>query len=420
MNLFEIPEFLKRIYEKTINEQQVQEWLEKYQHDRENVDALTIDADAEKLRKNNSPYVAFFSKIKQSDGTVLNLNKSAIQLINATLANVSVADPVINDFQAQIKAANDLAKKDVNHEYTAENFKVLLETIKKPLDSAILAQHQKEIDALEALFITTGFKNNTAGMSDKERLYIKDEMIKELKNTQAEQIKKFKEAADAEIKKLADKKIQEDALIEFLAYIANNKSNTSYLQSLAKPNKQALNNTLGYEASSNGISLLGIKADDIKTFKSASGKTIVATGGGAFSIQTNRFGLSITKADSLAIAMGIRAVLAEKGIAPADMTITITITHSNEESALRIAKEAFEADLEAGFSVGNITMMVNGKAKKADELGVNTSIKSYTENYSDARGNAKLKEKILSIKATNNTAAPAIPHPAPTSYSRKT
>ena len=208
-------------------------------------------------------------------------------------------------------------------------------------------------------------------------------------------------------------------MIEFLAYIANNKSNTSYLKSLAKPNNQALNNTLGYEASSNGISLLGIKAEDIKTFKSASGKTIVASGDKSFSIQTNRFGFSITKADSLAIAMGIRAVLAEQGIAPADMTITITITHSNEETALRIAKEAFEADLEAGFEVKNITMMVNGKAKKAEELGVDASIRPYSENYSDARGNAKLKEKILSIKATNTIATPAVKQPAPTSYSRK-
>lgn len=418
MDLFRVPDFLKKFYERGISEHQVKEWLEKYKHDREEVGALTSDKAADELKKNTTPYASYFSQIKLPNNAPLALDAAAIKLIDKTLTDVSLADSAIDDFQARIKAANAISKNDSEHEFSAENYCEVLETLKLDLERSIKAQHDKERQELEALFSTPGFITNTQELkSNVERTHIKDEMLKALDNAQKEQIKKFDDSLKPEIDKLKEKKMQEDALLSFLAYIADKKANTDFLRKLMQNNNAALDNSAGYAISGNTISLLGIKAEDIKQFTSISGKTIQLTGDPGFSINTNRFGFAVTKADQLAVALGIRAVLVARGVT--EPTITTSISHTNEESALKLAKDAFESALEAGFLEKDITVNVNGKPKNANEVGANTSITALTKDYHDVRGNAKLKEKILAIKATPMTIAPVgSTQPTPTSYKK--
>lgn len=414
---------VRRLHEKKIDEELIERIKEQYKNGHSTVEPLKFTEPLASLKPVRFPFDNYFSDITMLDKTTkLKLNPRAVSLIDKTINDITISKEAIAEFQLGIEAANETIKADSNHEFGYENYKTVVDSLKSDLENKIASQHQKELKAMEQLLNGREFKLHLTSFNDREQEHIKNSIIEKLKSTQKEQLEKFNKNAQQELDSLNQKKLADEARLEFLACIANcNSDNAEALEKLYKRHQAqqnpSLNNSIGFDITDKGCKLVGIKASEITTFETISGKTVQCIDG-EYSIQSKMFGFAISKADSYQIALAIRATLCERGIAPDKQTITTRVSHPNKEDAMRLAKNAFEAALEAGFDKDNITLYVNNEVKKASDLGVDTATPKLDKNISDAKGNAELKQKIQVVKqnkqaAIDNSAAAQAPAAKP-------
>lgn len=404
---------IRRLREKNINQELIESLLYKYKDGHDIVDPLKCGQAVEALKPVPYPYDSYLNGITLLDNaTKLKLNVNAVKMIDNAINGVTFSKDAINEFTMGIDGANEVIKKDTKHHFGYENYDTLLSSLKEDIDLKIKKQHDAELKAITDLFDKTEFKFHLSNFDDREKENIKTKILEKLKSSHKEKIDNFNKKTTEEFDLLNKKRIADDARLAFLACIAEcNNKNTATLENLIKNHQdehnKLLDNTLGYERSNKGMKLLGIKASEITTFTSISGKTVTCQNG-VYSIESSSFGFAISKADSYQIALAIRATLCERGIAPDNQKITTRISHVDKESAMRIAKEAGEAALEAGFRKENIILYVNNELKKLDELGVDASIQPFNKSYSDDSGNVELKNRIQAIKQIKLKQAPIV------------
>lgn len=154
--------------------------------------------------------------------------------------------------------------------------------------------------------------------------------------------------------------------------------------------------------SENKIDLNGIKLKDIPVIKSITGREIHQQPDGSFAIQMpmiNPFYYQDprqnVKTDMMLIAQAIKA----SGYDSIEMNCNFP---NSEKVAMERGRQAFAACIESGFPVDKITINVNGKPMKADEL-----FKEHPKTYQDIMSRAsKISKDYEDIKAPKTSTAP--------------
>ncbi|TIE05537.1 hypothetical protein DIZ66_13385 [Legionella pneumophila] len=236
------------------------------------------------------------------------------------------------------------------------------------------------------------------GLKDNDEVKkVTEGLIKELEETHKKQLGEFDKSTSDSLNQLHKASASESSEYLFLANLyENNKEMRQTLEKLYAKERQRKglppeSTTVQVGISENKIDLNGIKLKDIPVIKSITGREIHQQPDGSFAIQMpmiNPFYYQDprqnVKTDMMLIAQAIKA----SGYDSIEMNCNFP---NSEKVAMERGRQAFAACIEAGFPVDKITINVNGKPMKADEL-----FKEHPKTYQD----------VKDIKAPKTSTAP--------------
>ena len=393
---FHVPKILKTALQTKAPDEV--ESLEKYNRSRAKVvDQISCGEAANALKKTTGKpaYNGFYDKLKAADDTPLKLDDAVKSALNKQLDTVKSPDAAIEKFVDQMAQLNTIMQEDKTHSFAAENYECVLSELKNEIDKHIEKQQADEVKQLDAFLKSSTLPTDVA-----------EKLRTGLKSAQKEQIETLEKAIDGDIKKFTTQKNKDNDTIAFLANIAASESNLN-----SKPGRTGINElrerhakddeeeeeedniSFEYDAEHKRAFLRGIKASEVPSFTSVSGREIIRSGDG-FAISTGTFGFALSEADFIAMAEGAKAILTERNIPIENQGIKTSVQHDIPEEAEKLGKIAYEAALKAGFKLDNIQITVNGKEMKHGELHVDTSLESKTAQYKDYSGNARLRDAL--------------------------
>ncbi|HHS7961794.1 TPA: Dot/Icm T4SS effector Ceg25, partial [Legionella pneumophila] len=247
------------------------------------------------------------------------------------------------------------------------------------------------------------------GLKDNDEVKkVTEGLIKELEETHKKQLGEFDKSTSDSLNQLHKASASESSEYLFLANLyENNKEMRQTLEKLYAKERQRKglppeSTTVQVGISENKIDLNGIKLKDIPVIKSITGREIHQQPDGSFAIQMpmiNPFYYQDprqnVKTDMMLIAQAIKA----SGYDSIEMNCNFP---NSEKVAMERGRQAFAACIEAGFPVDKITINVNGKPMKADEL-----FKEHPKTYQDIMSRAsKISKDYEDIKAPKTSTAP--------------
>ncbi len=249
--------------------------------------------------------------------------------------------------------------------------------IKSAARAAILKQQDLELNNLKEKFDNPDFKrslNENLGIkTDEESETLKDDMLSTLKASHEKELKKFETTMDIPLNNLLTGLSLEVERINALGNQLNHKEMLKEIQRL----KDAKNDlpegamaSMTLSDTNDSALLEGINIDDFKKFYSATGRVIDHNKeDGSFRITLpNHFFRPDYYSDPNNNTKKDIASIVEKIKAQGHTAITISIEHKTPEHALELARESYEAALEAGFEPQNINIHMNGKKMTQDDL----------------------------------------------------
>ncbi|HAT8750401.1 TPA: Dot/Icm T4SS effector Ceg25 [Legionella pneumophila] len=247
------------------------------------------------------------------------------------------------------------------------------------------------------------------GLKDNDEVKkVTEGLIKELEETHKKQLGEFDKSTSESLNQLHKASASESSEYLFLANLyENNKEMRQTLEKLYAKERQRKglppeSTTVQVGISENKIDLNGIKLKDIPVIKSITGREIHQQPDGSFAIQMpmiNPFYYQDprqnVKTDMMLIAQAIKA----SGYDSIEMNCNFP---NSEKVAMERGRQAFAACIESGFPVDKITINVNGKPMKADEL-----FKEHPKTYQDIMSRAsKISKDYEDIKAPKTSTAP--------------
>ncbi len=307
------------------------------------------------------------------------------------------------DFKANLDRVTT-AIKAPDAKFHPEDLVSYLQELKGTAHKAIAEQHAKEQADLKALFqdrAADGFVNKlkaSLGVDDSQIQTIEREMLSTLESAQTKELEEFDKSMDEPITNMHTAAQKERDRVTFLATIYNNneamkkKIDELYLANLKKEGAHA-EISLGQEGKNFRARFKGIDIKDLPLITTVTGKEIKQSPPGSFYIDlphrwlfANYYHSSNAKleADMMTLAAAIRASGHSK--------ITMTVDHKDPDHALELGRKAYEACLETGFEGKNITIKVNGKQMKPDELFQDCPSRLHEINVK-AAANAKSRDE---------------------------
>ncbi|HAT1594937.1 TPA: Dot/Icm T4SS effector Ceg25 [Legionella pneumophila] len=297
----------------------------------------------------------------------------------------------------------------------------LVGTMKELTDDArkaILEQQAHEIQMLkekldpqkegQAGNYVSDFKK-ALGLKDNDEVKkVTEGLVKELEESHKKQLGEFDKSTSESLNQLHKASASESSEYLFLANLyENNKEMRQTLEKLYAEERKRKglppeSTTVQVGISENKIDLNGIKLKDIPVIKSITGREIHQQPDGSFAIQMpmiNPFYYQDprqnVKTDMMLIAQAIKA----SGYDSIEMNCNFP---NSEKVAMERGRQAFAACIEAGFPVDKITINVNGKPMKAEEL-----FKEDQKTYQDIMSRAsKISKDYEDIKAPKTSTGP--------------
>ncbi|KTC99921.1 hypothetical protein [Legionella erythra] len=353
--------------------------------------------------------VTDFGKLKLPNGSTLDEKLNAAtpevtavktQLEDALKADQNLSN-AIKAFNSRAKALNaivtdnlpqNLAKNNAQSDsFNPEAVGSELHKLQSEGTKAIKAQHQLELNRLDALFKDNAFVNNlktSLGVTDVDLPTVQKDMTDALKKRQGEDLDKFEKAVKGDIDKLYKASQDEYFRISFLADLYRNKQNKAAIDALAEKNRKTQENTaihVGIDANKGLATFKNVRVEDLKGFLSYTGRQInIEEQKGkdnksetVLTMTLPKWGLNYyygsedkVLGDMTTIAAAVRACGHDSIIM--DVNYKSYQTNSKGEPdnkhVMDLARKAYEGALKAGFPPDKITINVNGEAKKAEDL----------------------------------------------------
>ncbi|HAT6979190.1 TPA: hypothetical protein JAN54_13015 [Legionella pneumophila] len=297
----------------------------------------------------------------------------------------------------------------------------LVGTMKELTDDArkaILEQQAHEIQMLKEKLdpqkegqsgnYVSDFKK-ALGLKDNDEVKkVTEGLVKELEESHKKQLGEFDKSTSESLTQLHKASASESTEYLFLANLyENNKEMRQTLEKLYAKERERKglppeSTTAHVGISAQKIDLSGIKLKDIPVIKSITGREIHQQPDGSFTINMpmiNPFYYQDprqnVKTDLMLLAQAIKA----SGYDSIEMNCNFP---NSEKVAMERGRQAFAACIESGFPVDKITINVNGKPMKAEEL-----FKEDQETYRDIMSRAsKVSKDYEDIKAPKTSTGP--------------
>ncbi|KTD50328.1 coiled coil domain-containing protein [Legionella quinlivanii] len=330
----------------------------------------------------------FGHKINQpSADTKDNANavKKALEDILVTDAKTTAAQ---KEYANSVTALNNLLHSKTPR-YPVEAVASKLQEANAAAKNAIGDQHKLEKDKLEALFKDDDFKTKlktTMGLSTDTQLEsFKKEMETTLDKAHKDALSKFESSVTEEVKSLHTQAENERRRVAWLATMWHHSNamqkEIARVAELNKKGQQTAATTISVNVKENGLAIFeNVKIEDLEYMEGITGLPMKVEGNGKYSMQLPQFGPLYynTRHDNVLYDL---TSLASAVYATGANSIKMSVNHKDEKWAMELGRRSFEACLRAGFqegtfpdpkdpskSLSNITIMVNGKPKTADEL----------------------------------------------------
>ncbi|HAU2240239.1 TPA: hypothetical protein JBK70_05610 [Legionella pneumophila] len=297
----------------------------------------------------------------------------------------------------------------------------LVGTMKELTDDArkaILEQQAHEIQMLKEKLdpqkegqsgnYVSDFKK-ALGLKDNDEVKkVTEGLVKELEESHKKQLSEFDKSTSESLTQLHKASASESTEYLFLANLyENNKEMRQTLEKLYAKERERKglppeSTTAHVGISAQKIDLSGIKLKDIPVIKSITGREIHQQPDGSFTINMpmiNPFYYQDprqnVKTDLMLLAQAIKA----SGYDSIEMNCNFP---NSEKVAMERGRQAFAACIESGFPVDKITINVNGKPMKAEEL-----FKEDQKTYQDIMSRAsKVSKDYEDIKAPKTSTGP--------------
>ncbi|HAT8179436.1 TPA: hypothetical protein JA361_08175 [Legionella pneumophila] len=297
----------------------------------------------------------------------------------------------------------------------------LVSTMKELTDDArkaILEQQAHEIQMLkEKLDVQKEGQDGNYVSDFKKALGLKDNdevkkvtegLIKELEDTHKKQLDEFDKSTGESLNQLHKASASESTEYLFIANLyENNKEMRQTLEQLIAKERERKGlppetTTVQTTITPEKISLNGIKLKDVPVIKSITGRELHQQPDGSFTINMpmiNPFYYQDprqnVKTDLMLLAQAIKA----SGYDAIEMNCNFPYS---EKVAMERGRQAFAACIESGYPVDKITINVNGKPMKAEEL-----FKEDQNTYQDIMSRApKITKDYEDIKAPKTSTGP--------------
>jgi hypothetical protein len=311
------------------------------------------------------------------------------------------------DYTESAATFKDLVKK-VPGTFSAQ---ALISTMQENRDdarAAIVAQQTHEKESLEEQFdisknrdfvlnlITTmGIPGKPEDAETKKSVeLIKNAVIKDLSESHNKQLKEFDKSTSDALSKLHGSSAEENKQIAFIAHLARlDDTNRKQIEAIAtemrkKKGIEDPERRTGVDVNfdDDKTKISGIKISDLPHFKTITGKTIVQSAPGTFTLEMPRID-PLYYQDPRQKQLADMEHIAQAVKASGYDTITMNVNFKGELGMER-GRQAYEACINQGFDPDKIIVKVNGKEMKPDEL-----FKEYSGTYQ------KLQEKSSKLAA---------------------
>lgn len=304
--------------------------------------------------------------------------------LNKSLKKSTQFDEAQTTFTESTSTFQELVKL-IPKKFRAED---LIGTMKEYVDEGrnkILAQQQHEIKALEEQFDITknpdfvpNLKKALNLTSDEDVETVKKNLLTDLKESHDKQLKEFDKSTSESLDKLHKASASQSTELLFVANLyenakkSKNKEMLQELERLIAQQREKMGllpetTTVQVGISPDKVTLSGIKVKDIKEITSETGIKIKQQGD-SFVMQLPMINPRYyqdprqnVKSDMMLIAQAIKA----KGYDAIEMNCNFP---NSEKVGMERGRQAFAAAIEAGYPLDKITINVNGKTVKPEEL----------------------------------------------------
>lgn len=314
------------------------------------------------------------------------------QSMSAILEPTPEFEKAQQDYKDAMTAFNEL-KKQVPHPLRAEALIGLMAEIQDEGIKAIEEQHKKEQDKLEELFtddanLREDLKGSLGLSDDADIDTVKDNLMKDLKESQAKQLEEFKKSTSEAMTKLHQAAAAQNSELLFIANLhKNNQAMRDEINRIAEEKRQQgllppqpTSAVIGIKP--DHMTLSGISVSDLKVIKSLTGKEITQTEDGTFRVEFSNsimdFFYNQSPYQNILTDMTLMASAVK---AAGYNTATFDIDVQPQEEAMRRARMAYHGAIKAGFAKqevpksdkdgaepDHIVIRVNGKEMRVDEL----------------------------------------------------
>lgn len=355
--------------------------------------------------------------------------------LNEVFAMQPTTQQAMADFKKNLDAANRYITDEHSAYHPGDFAQYLTEERNKAL-TAIKQQYDWEFKALETKFknpdFTNALKQSLGITTDKPVDAIQASMKNALEEEKKKTVAEFEKGINEHIKKLHESAQTERSRINFIATLYENNQNMKRIIDHLNAERRDAEASIEFDKKTGRATFKGISIDDIIKMngflESTTGRKIERAADGTFSMQLpNRFfsagyysdgglGLNRRATDFLCLASAVRSCGYPK--------ITMSVSHSDPEHAEELARQAYQACRDAGYDDKDITIKVNDKAMKADEIfkkepsllrAIDSSAKrnQETRESSDSRRSAQaFRQAVEVIRDTAAPPAPAAAAPA--------
>ncbi|KTD61426.1 hypothetical protein [Legionella spiritensis] len=426
---------------KMFTAEQKKKYLDEYGPSIENDASLSGTGAFENYQKKRAKNATTFAGIKLPDDTTLgdklkdsSPDVDAVKEAIAEVLQTSEATTQANDkFKQEMEAVSRLLTQEPR-EFNAQAIASYLQGVKGEADAAIKAQHKQELENLENKFNDPTFINHLkagTGLDDEQVSDLHEEMKKALEKKQQETLAAFNKEVNKDITALHEESRKEIERITYLAGIYENEKNRAAIDELAKKNQSQEPTTAQIGIDSNGSATLkGIKVTDLPVIYSFTGRTIKPQNDGSFAIQFPKWNLLYYRNHNMVYDMTNMAAAVR---ASGHDSITMSVNHKGQKGAdgkmdekyvMEMGRNAYEGALKAGFPPDKISIEVNGRVVKKEELFAEKPDRLQVITERAERGRAKydalikrtekvsenttrsLKEQITALRNAANTPAP--------------
>lgn len=308
------------------------------------------------------------------------------------------------EYTESVATFSELIKK-IPEKYGAQDVIGRMTAIKDEGIAAIKEQHKHELDTLTAKFGEEPFKTNlkeTLGIAGEDDYKaVQKSMLDEINKSHKAQLSQFEKSTSESLKTLHDAAQKQAKEFVFIAHLhKNHETMREELRKIAAK-KDADANIVrplnaAIDVNENKLIISGITLNDLPVIKSITGREIThdsATGKFEMKLPHKIFN-PLYYLDPRKNLESDLALLAQGVKASGYTGITTNINISNPKIAMERARQAYKANIEAGFEPKNINIVVNGsKIKPEDLFKENPSMLQHLEQKS-----AKIIKELADIK----------------------